>query len=408
MSEKKYNDGPYHAWDLATAVAFLRELLSNFPFADWYEEELDDGSKVRQSRSMAVQVAAMLTLFCKRLVPKGTSRMGFIYDANSPRSGKTLLAKIAIIPIHGAFRAQTWNPKDEELRKVIDSEVLSASSYICFDNVRGYLSSQVVEALMTTSEWTGRVLGRSQMFTVVNNMTVFITGNQCLVQPDIGHRCLRCELHMDMNDVQDREVPAVIDDYWLAQKENRVNVLSALWTIVKEWDKAGRPRASDYGFKTYVGFERWGEIIGGLVAFAGFGNCLERPAEREFGGAQEGKAVKDLISLAMERDQVSSRVMLSFQDVVNICHENGLFDWMLDGKIVGDNYEVSSRTRSTFGLMLARYAPFVQDKKTPKKPISYKIDFEGEERLVYFGCAGKFRHRKYFIEIPYRRAGKSA
>jgi len=32
---------------------------------------------------------------------------------------------------------QSWNVKDEELRKVLDAEVMRGSNYIVFDNVRG-------------------------------------------------------------------------------------------------------------------------------------------------------------------------------------------------------------------------------------------------------------------------------
>jgi hypothetical protein len=401
--EKPKKKCPYHEWGLDTAVHYLRELLQEFPFADWTEETYPDGEVFRQSRSQAVQLAAMLSMFCKGLVPKGTSRMGFIYDANSPRSGKTLLAKLAIIPIYGSFRAQTWNPKDEELRKVIDAEVLAASGYVCFDNVRGYIASPVVEALMTTSDWTGRVLGKTQMFTVTNNMTVFMTGNQCLVQPDIGHRCLKCELHLDTNNVHDRGVENIIDDYWLQQKENRINILSALWAIVRSWEKAGRPSASSFGYRPFSGFERWCEVIGGLVAHAGFGNCLEQPTEREYGGAPENKAIVDLISLIIEKEPGVSVIYRNFQEVVDICHENALFDWLLDGRMKEGNYEVTTKVRSSFGLLLGRYAPYVGDTKNPKKPISYKIDFDGQQKTVYFGCKGKFRHKKYFVDIPHIR-----
>ena len=37
------------------------------------------------------------------------------------------------------------------------------STYLCFDNVRGYVGSQSLEGLMTSPDWTGRVLGKTQM-----------------------------------------------------------------------------------------------------------------------------------------------------------------------------------------------------------------------------------------------------
>ena len=157
-SKGHYND----EMTLAEAVAFLRELLGEFPFGDWREELAEDGvTVVRQSRSLAVQVAAMLSQFAGACVPRGANRMGFIYNANSQRSGKTLLAKIAIMTLYRSFKAQAWKGEEDDLAKVVDAEVLAGSTYLCFDNVRGYVGSQSLEGLMTSPDWTGRVLGKT-------------------------------------------------------------------------------------------------------------------------------------------------------------------------------------------------------------------------------------------------------
>jgi hypothetical protein len=52
------------------------------------------------------------------------------------------------------------------------------------------VSSPVLEALMTTPVWTGRVLKESKMFEASNMATVFITGNDMTVSPDVAQRCL--------------------------------------------------------------------------------------------------------------------------------------------------------------------------------------------------------------------------
>jgi hypothetical protein len=97
---------PYYDWTLRESTTCLREILQEFPFADWKTEIIQDEEgeqEVRQSRSQAVQVAAMLSLFCTAMLPDGANRMGFIYNANSQRSGKTLLAKLAIMAVCGVF-----------------------------------------------------------------------------------------------------------------------------------------------------------------------------------------------------------------------------------------------------------------------------------------------------------------
>src|SRR6266576_2552383 len=101
------------------AVAYLRGLLSEFPFSD--RREMSDGTV--QSRSQAVHITALLSQFAGRLVPREALRLGYIYDSNAHGSGKSLLVKLAIVPANGRMASQGWSPKDEELRKVLDAEV---------------------------------------------------------------------------------------------------------------------------------------------------------------------------------------------------------------------------------------------------------------------------------------------
>ena len=70
------------------AKTVINELLSEFPFAD-------DG------RSKAVTIAAMVGLFCAGFFGTGIPRPIFIYLANAEGAGKTLCAKVAIMPTHG-------------------------------------------------------------------------------------------------------------------------------------------------------------------------------------------------------------------------------------------------------------------------------------------------------------------
>ena len=388
-------ENPYYEWTLKESTDYLRWLLREFPFADWKEitlsdEEGGDGTTVKQSRSQAVQVAAMLSLFCIGLVPKGANRMGFIYNANSQRSGKTLLAKLAIMPLYKGFKGQPWKSNEEELNKLIDAEMIAGSNYICFDNVRGKLSSQTLEGVMTSPEWTGRVLGKTQMFTATNRMTLFVTGNDCLVSPDMGHRCLICDLFVPEGDVQQRQVENLLDEPWLMETENRRRILSALWGIVRAWGAAGRPLAASFGFKPRLGFERWGEIIGGLVGFAGFGNPLEK-VQLEQAGDSEERNIHKLIDRMVDLS-LTDRGEFDFQTVVNICHEEAIFDWMLDGREQEGNFKLTAKARSALGLTIGRYAPNVDATGHPR------LYRRGESIIVEFGCKGQGRHKRYFVE----------
>jgi len=400
---------PYYEWTLQESTDYLRWILREFPFGDWKmvtipEQDGGTGEPIKQSRSQAVQVASMLALFCMALIPKGANRMGFIYNANSQRSGKTLLAKLAIMSVCGVFKAQPWKKNEEDLNKVLDSEMLAGSMYICFDNVRGFLGSQTLEGLMTAPQWTGRVLGKTQMFTAENRMNLYITGNDCIVSPDMSHRCLICDLYVEQGDVQERQVENLIDEVWLMDRENRRNILSAFWGLVRSWHDAGRPTASSFGYKPRLGFERWGEIIGGIVGHAGFGNPLER-VQLDSAGDSEDRNIRKLIDRMREMALGESRGEFDFQTIVDFCNEEGLFDWMLDGKDTNEGYKLNAASKSKFGLTLKRYATPVsggycgKNNDRSRPPRKYRRTTpEGFEEIILLGQYGDGRHRKYYIE----------
>jgi hypothetical protein len=375
-----------HAMTLQEATDHLRDIYKEFPFGDWRQDE----QGVWQSRSLAVQIAAMLSQFCVHILPKGANRMGFIYNANSQRSGKTLLAKMALCPVHGGMAAQTWKSSEEEITKVVDAQLLEAKTYICFDNCKGFLQSPTIEALMTSPQWTGRILGQTRTFTVNNSVTVFITGNDCTVSSDISYRCLLVNLFVADAEVQDRETSVIIDEPWLLDRANRIKMLSCLAVIVRHWvEVAGRPTASSFGYKPLLGFEAWGNVIGGIVAAAGFGNCLER-ASIATAGDNEKRDITTLVRLMSEFSfGGGTRLEFRFDELVKICFDEELFPWAMDGKEKDDTMVLSSEGRSRLGKLFSRYAPDMA---------SGGRRFTFGENIYLLSTRGTGRSRRYVLE----------
>jgi hypothetical protein len=382
-----YND----ELSLEEATMFLRELLFEFPFND---RRVDAVTSFVESRSQAVQLAAMLSQFGSMLIPKNELRLGFIYNANSQRSGKSLLAKIVNIPVNGRMATQSWNIKDEELRKVLDAEIMAGSRYIVFDNVRGHMASPVLEAFMTAPVWRGRILGTPRMFEAANLTTVYITGNDMTVSSDMAQRCLICDLFVQEANVQDRTVSKPISDAWLMETTNRQAILSALWAIIRHWDAAGRPLAEE---SLRVGYQRWCEVFGGLVQFAGFGDCLAMPSEVESEVNTEMAHMKALVKTLsaplLRKEEAEQLKEYEFQDVVNAAHEGGYFTWMLDGKEVieavgGRNYVLTAKSNTKFGRLLHRYAP----------PLGARVFRLTPLDTVRLSSKGTGRHKRFVFE----------
>lgn len=344
------------------AVRYLDDLLGEFPFADVC-------SQTGQSRSKAVAVAGMLSMFAGGLLPGRALRPVLIYTSNSQRSGKSLLAKMALLPLFGTFAPQAWSENKEEMRKTLDSEVISASPYIIFDNLKGHVNNATLEAFLTSPSWKGRVLGSNQIFQADNIASVFLTGNQLSVSTDIDGRSLWVELWVDQADPQERRVKREIDEEWLSDPRNRRDILSALWAIVKEWDARGRPRAEG----GLVGYGAWCGLIGGIARELGWGDPLCAPKLANAGDNQ----LEDMTDLAvLLLGEVQSREY-TFAEIVEIARAHNLFDW-----IIPDEDELKPREKSMLGKMLRSYEGRI---------------FHRGDSHVRFGQRGRKRTRRYSV-----------
>jgi hypothetical protein len=118
----------------------------------------------------------------------------------------------------------------------------------------------------------------------------------------------------------------------------RPQILAALWTLVREWDQAGRPGPS----RTNSAFPQWAEMIGGIVEHAGYGCPLET-AEIPSAADVDGSDMRELVKvLATEH--------VKFDALVDLARTNGLFE-----RIIGSDGELKPSDKSRLGKLLKRY-----------------------------------------------------
>jgi hypothetical protein len=366
-----------HDLPLDAARTQLKNLLREFPFGDRKE----DGS----SRNEAIVVAGMLAMFAAPLLRPQARRLNFMFSSNSVGSGKTLLAQMAIITTLGACDVQPLPENQEDWRKILDTESLAGSPYIIFDDCNGFLKSPTLNAFLTASSWTGRKMNTQQKFAVPKIATVFLTGNNLEVTPDVARRFLHCRMMTDEADPQARKIEHVFSDEWLEKPEVRSQLLSCLWAIVRSWDEAGRPGPD----KIIRGYEPWCAVFGGMVKHAGFGDPMDSLPVEESGNSElaDMTALVAHLSKGVDDDQE-----FCFQDVVEAAVEVNAFTWMLDGKEERDGKEgprrfvLSAKANSKFGRLLA-------EQYGGKK---FNLP---NGRVVRWGQQGKNRQRVYTLTV---------
>jgi len=333
------------ALPMSVATDVIDELLAEFPFAD-------DG------RSKAVAVSAMVGLFGAALLGTKVLRPVFIYLGNAEGAGKTLLAKCAISPTHGLVKTDGDLKDKTETAKELLAAVIETRPYILFDNCKRHVDSPCLEAFVSSAIWSGRILGVSKMFAGENLMTVFLTGNGCTVSPDMRRRSLFVELLMEDERAEDRSFKRVLDDGVLLAM--RPHILAALWTLVREWNAAGRPKPS----RTNSAFPKWAEIIGGIVEHVGYGCPLET-AEIPSAADVDGSDMRELV-------KVLDTECVKFDELVALAREKGLFERIIGSD--GDG-ELKPSDKSAFGKLLKRY-----DRRVFSGGRSFVIDGKGRAR----------------------------
>lgn len=236
------------AHEVTAAVAFLRGLLAGFDWAGEHDE--------------ANYLGLLLTPLLRELCPP-PYKLGVI-TARQPGSGKSLLARVSRIVHGGVFRSE-MPADDAELDKALAS-ILSCTTapVVTFDNVTGVLRSSRLAGLLTSREYSARLLGTTNSTDLVNDKLWTLTGNNVALGGDLPRRALWVTIDPRVPNPEQRTGFAIAD---LAGHvtQHRGHVLRALLTLVRAWVVAGAPRET----RSSDDYALWSATVRGILANAG-------------------------------------------------------------------------------------------------------------------------------------------
>ena len=245
--------------DLEAAKAWLGRMFGGFPLTD--------------PRSMAVMVASLLALYVRHL-PGGTGlRPGFLWLANKPGSGKSVLAKAAQYPVLGRAPAVKMK-KGEQLDKEMEAFMIAGVPALFLDNVYGGIESPTIDQMLTSEESEGRAMGGHGLFRAANSALLFVTGNRLELNADAARRFLVVDL-FEKGEPKERVVDRewLLNDGVMKSPEWRARMLAICWAFVRNWHEKGMPEGSI----TFPSFENYGWLIGGIVEAAGYESPFQEP-----------------------------------------------------------------------------------------------------------------------------------
>ena len=244
--------------ELKKAVLVLWEPFKEFPFVD--------------KASWANLIAFILTLFLRAAIDGNV--VLFIFTANMQGTGKSLLHQLAAMVALGIEEGEVFAPTDneEEMRKRITTALKSGLPIITIDNQEKRLNSQALSTLLTTRNWRDRFLGTNESASLPNNAVVTVTGNNIRVGDDQVRRSALIELRADSETPwRGRQFIHKKIVQWV--REHRADLLGAVMLMVRGWYARGCPE--DPCVKPLGHFERWSEMVGGILHTAGISGFLE-------------------------------------------------------------------------------------------------------------------------------------
>lgn len=259
------------------ARSFITDrLLGDFPFV----------SEADKSHA----VALMLLPFVRDLI-KGSTPLHDI-EAATIGSGKTILAKLLAIPSTPSPLIMTEARDEEEWRKRMTSGLRNSPSFVIIDNVRNRLESTALASLLTTNEWEDRLLGESAMLRLSVRAAFVVTANNPSFSDEMMRRSVRIRLDPKCDKAWLRENFAIpnIEDW---AKQNRAELVWSALTLVQAWIAQDKPLFTK---KKLGSYERWSEVIGGILSVANVNGFLENLNEFYEEADTEGEAWRYLVS----------------------------------------------------------------------------------------------------------------
>ncbi len=247
-------------------------------------------------------IAGLLTPFLRGMFSSFSTRTPvFFYIANRERAGKDYCAGITGIVYEGASIEESpistsekaRGDNTDELRKKILAALINGKKRMHFSNNKGYINNAVFEAVTTAEQYTDRILGKSDTATFENELDFSLSGNVGIgFTPDLANRCRFVRLFLDIEDANARKFNT--PNLHRNIKDKRGLILSALYSLVKNWFDCEKPKGS----KNFSSFPQWAEICGGIMECAGYDNPANPDKETlTLGGDSETQDMKELFEM---------------------------------------------------------------------------------------------------------------
>lgn len=338
------NDAPSVSFiDVKESKELLIDLISDFCFTT----EVD--------RMMAL--AYIITPACRGLYSSITARTpAFMIKANRERAGKDYLAGVQGILYEGKnindnpiCTGSDSKQDNDELRKKLTSALLKKRRRIHSNNNKGRIDNAILEQFLTSEKWTDRILGRDSECELNNEVDFSLSANIGITySPDFWNRCRTINLFYADEDANARKFKRPNLHQYVY--ENRGKILSAIFSLIKDWVDSDMPIDKDCIFSS---FPEWARVVGNIMIHHGFGNPCQTLQDDSIGGDMETAGFKTLFEI------------LHYTQITNLNYSNGFTSSEImniiesrqnEGDMLFSGWDFNERKmRTSFGRKIEKY-----------------------------------------------------
>jgi hypothetical protein len=211
----------------------------------------------------AALIAADLTMIERTLL---ANRPAFWVTAGQRGIGKTITLAMLIAAILGDWpAASAWSTDENERRKSLLGYLRYGVAYILWDNIgRGeQISCPHIERSCTSTTYSDRLLGASEIVTAPATTIHFFTGNNIGPKGDLASRSIEIRLAVDRADPENRPYKHPDPIAWT--QANRNEILRSLYTILLGNPLFSWPAGT---IEPETRFKDWWRLVGCAVEHA--------------------------------------------------------------------------------------------------------------------------------------------
>lgn len=237
--------------DALEAMAYLKDIVTDFPF--------------RTDAHRSSWLSGVLTPLAREAF-EGCAPL-HLMDANMAGSGKSMLTDIPAIITSGQNEMPRFSntSNDDEVRKRITAKARAGKRLVLIDNIGGSFGGPSLDAALTSTVWSDRILTTSDMVELPLRMTWYGTGNNVLLKDDTARRVIHCRLESKVENPEDRDgfkYPDLLGHV----RSHRMKYLRAALVVLRAYFVAGRPPQE---LKAWGSFQGWSDIVRNALVWLG-------------------------------------------------------------------------------------------------------------------------------------------